>query len=61
MDIAGMPMAHIAPLPRDTHPEFAERFGHYAQTRGFVPNSILTMQRRPAIARAFMELNRAVL
>jgi uncharacterized peroxidase-related enzyme len=61
MDIAGMPMAHIAPLPRDTHPEFAERFGHYAQTRGFVPNSILTMQRRPAVARAFMELNRAVL
>jgi uncharacterized peroxidase-related enzyme len=54
-------MAHISPLPRDTHPEFADRFEHYVQTRGFVPNSILTMQRRPAIARAFMELNRAVL
>lgn len=54
-------MAHIAPLPRDANPEFKERFEHYAKTRGFVPNSILTMQRRPGVARAFMELNRAVL
>ena len=54
-------MAHIAPLPRDAHAQFKERFDHYAGTRGFVPNSILTMQCRPAIAAAFMELNRAVL
>jgi uncharacterized peroxidase-related enzyme len=54
-------MAHIAPLPRDAHPQFKERFDHYANTRGFVPNSILTMQRRPAIAAAFMGLNRAIL
>lgn len=54
-------MAHVQPLSRDAVPEFRERFDHYANTRGFVPNSILTMSRRPAIARAFMELNRAVL
>ena len=54
-------MAHIAPLPRDTHPDLVERFEHYQRTRGFVPNSILTMQRRPNIARAFMALNQAVL
>ncbi|MDH4259743.1 MAG: carboxymuconolactone decarboxylase family protein [Gammaproteobacteria bacterium] len=54
-------MAHVAPLPREAVPEFRERFDHYASTRGFVPNSILTMSRRPAIARAFMDLNRAVL
>ncbi len=54
-------MAHVAPLPRDAVAEFAERFDHYAKTRGFVPNSILTMARRPEIARAFMDLNRAVL
>lgn len=54
-------MAHLQPLPRDGLPEFKERFDHYAATRGFVPNSILTMSRRPAIARAFMELNKAVL
>jgi uncharacterized peroxidase-related enzyme len=54
-------MAHVAPLRRTAIPEFAERFDHYAATRGFVPNSILTMSRRPAIARAFMDLNRVVL
>jgi uncharacterized peroxidase-related enzyme len=54
-------MAHLAPLSRDATPAFRDLFDHYAKTRGFVPNSILTMQRRPAIARAFMELNRAVL
>ncbi len=54
-------MAHIDPLPRDSVPQFQERFDHYAASRGFVPNSILTMSRRPAIASAFMELNRAVL
>lgn len=54
-------MAHIDPLPRDAAPEFAERFDHYEKTRGFVPNSIRTMARRPSIARAFMDLNKAVL
>ncbi|AXS39191.1 carboxymuconolactone decarboxylase family protein [Breoghania sp. L-A4] len=54
-------MAHIDPLARDAVPEFKERFDHYENTRGFIPNSILTMQRRPAIAAAFMALNKAVL
>lgn len=54
-------MAHVDPLPRDAVPEFRERFEHYETTRGFVPNSIRTMARRPSIARAFMDLNRAVL
>ena len=54
-------MAHVDPLPRDTHPDLVARFDHYHDTRGFVPNSILTMQRRPDIARAFMALNQAVL
>ena len=54
-------MAHVPPLPRDTHAGFQERFDHYEATRGFIPNSILTMQRRPAIAAAFMALNKAVL
>lgn len=54
-------MAHLEPLPWDAVPQFRERFQHYQDTRGFVPNSILTMSRRPAIAEAFMDLNRAVL
>ncbi len=54
-------MAHVKPLDRAELPQFRELFDHYANTRGFVPNSILTMSRRPAIAKAFMDLNRAVL
>lgn len=54
-------MPHLDPLPWDASLQFRERFEHYRSTRGFVPNSILTMQRRPAIARAFMDLNKAVL
>ena len=54
-------MPHLDPLPWDATPQFRERFEHYQNTRGFVPNSILTMARRPAIAEAFMDLNRAVL
>ncbi len=54
-------MPHLAPLPWDATPQFRERFQHYQDTRGFVPNSILTMARRPAIAQAFMDLNKAVL
>ena len=54
-------MPHLDPLPWEANPQFRERFQHYQDTRGFVPNSILTMQRRPSIAQAFMDLNRAVL
>jgi len=54
-------MAHLDPLPWNATPQFLDRFQHYQDTRGFVPNSILTMARRPAIAQAFMDLNRAVL
>ena len=54
-------MPHIDPLPWEANPQFRERFQHYQDSRGFVPNSILTMSRRPAIAEAFMSLNKAVL
>lgn len=56
-------MAHLEPLENaDIDDEFIlHRFRHYEQTRGFTPNSIRTMARRPGIVRAFMELNQAVL
>lgn len=54
-------MPHLTPLPWDATPQFRDRFQHYQDTRGFVPNSILTMARRPAIAEAFMNLNKVVL
>ncbi len=55
-------MAHMKPLPFNAVPEdIQERFTHYKETRGFTPNSIQTMARRPEIVRAFMQLNKVVL
>ena len=54
-------MPHVEPLTQADLPQFADRFAHYERTRGFLPNSILTMGRRPGIAEAFMRLNQAVL
>lgn len=55
-------MPHMQPLPFDAvEADIQERFTHYKNTRGFTPNSIQTMVRRPNIVRAFMQLNQAVL
>ena len=55
-------MAHMDPLPFDSVPEdIQEQFTYYKDSRGFTPNSIQTMARRPEIVRAFMQLNKAVL
>ena len=54
-------MAHLAPLPREALPQYEALFARYDSIRGFLPNSILTMGRRPNIADAFMQLNQAIL
>lgn len=55
-------MPHLSPLDRETAPqELRDVFELYEQTRGFVPNSLRTMARRPNILRAFADLNQAVL
>ena len=54
-------MPLVNPLPADHDPEVAELALFFNQTLGFPPNSVLTMMRRPALARAFTELNRAVM
>lgn len=56
-------MPHLDPVPLSQvdDPEIRERFEHYRRTRGFTPNSIMTMVLRPNIVRAFMALNQAVL
>lgn len=56
-------MAHLRPLADEEIDDdfIKERFAHYARTRGFTPNSIRTMARRPNIVKAFMALNQAVL
>jgi uncharacterized peroxidase-related enzyme len=54
-------MAFLEPLPPENTPELADTFDHFREILGFVPNSLLTMQRRPEIVRAFGELTAAVM
>lgn len=54
-------MAHLDPLPSSTSPELADDFAIFEQILGFVPNSLLTMQRRPAIVKGFGVLTKAVM
>jgi uncharacterized peroxidase-related enzyme len=54
-------MPLVAPLPPDHDAEIERLAAFFAGTLGFAPNSVLTMLRRPALARAFTELNRAVM
>ncbi len=54
-------MAHLDPLPAETTPELKEDFAIFEHILGFVPNSLLTMQRMPKMVRGFGELTRAVM
>jgi len=56
-----IPMPLVPPLPADADPEVARLAEFFNETLGFCPNSVLTMMRRPAIARAFIALNIAVM
>lgn len=54
-------MPLITPLAKGSSREVDELARFFDETLGFTPNSVLTMQRRPAIARAFINLNKAVM
>jgi len=56
-------MAHIPPLSRDEieDEELQTMLNRYQEIRHFVPNSVLTMSRRPNIAKSFASLNQAIL
>jgi uncharacterized peroxidase-related enzyme len=54
-------MPLVEPLAADHDAEVAELARFFNETLGFPPNSVLTMQRRPAIAKAFIALNKAVM
>lgn len=54
-------MTHMKPLPKDATPALADTFKLFEDILGFVPNSLLTMQRRPAIVEGFGALTRAVM
>lgn len=54
-------MPFVDPLPLGEDREVAELAVFFNSTLGFPPNSVLTMQRRPEIASAFIALNKAVM
>jgi len=54
-------MPLLEPLPYDHTPELKPHFDFFLTTLGFVPNSVLTMQRRPRLVQAFAQLNAAVM
>lgn len=53
-------MPFVNPIPIDD-PSISEMVKFYNETLGFCPNSIRTMQIRPAIAKAFVNMNTAVM
>ena len=53
-------MSRLKPLPVDHAPELADRFAFFERTLGFVPNSLLTMQRKPEIVEGLVQLSAAV-
>ncbi len=54
-------MAHLEPLPPETTPELADDFAIFERILGFIPNSLLTMQRKPEIVKGFGVLTKAVM
>ena len=54
-------MPLVTPLQEDANEDVAELAKFFNETLGFCPNSVLTMQHRPAIATAFINLNKAVM
>ena len=54
-------MAHLEPLPAESTPELADHFAIFERILGFVPNSLLTMQRQPAMVRGFGVLTKSIM
>jgi alkylhydroperoxidase family enzyme len=54
-------MSYMNPLPAEASPELKEEWDIFTNILGFVPNSLLTMQRRPKMVQGFGELTKAVM
>lgn len=54
-------MPLVTPLTPEHDLETKQLADFFNETLGFCPNSVLTMQHRPAISKAFINLNKAVM
>lgn len=60
MDQRTRPAPRLAPLPTEHTPELKDQFEAARKRMGFVPNSMLVMQRSPKIARGFAAISGAI-
>ena len=60
MDQRVRPAPRLAPLPPEHSPELKEAFAAYEKSLGFIPNSVLIMQRKPRLVRALAQLTAAL-
>src|SRR5262247_894936 len=60
MDQRTSPLPRIKPLPPDHSPELKGEFEAMAKNLGFIPNSILIMQRKPKLAKALAQMTAAI-
>jgi len=51
----------MKPLPSDTTPELKQEFEQFEKILGFVPNSLLTMQRQPNLVKGFGALTKSLM
>ena len=55
-----LPSPRLEPLAADHSPKLQEHFAAVAKNLGFVPNSLLIMQRKPDLVKAFAQMTAAV-
>jgi uncharacterized peroxidase-related enzyme len=60
MDQRTKPSPRLRPLPPEHSPELKEQFATMQRNLGFVPNSILIMQRKPKMAKAFAQMTASI-
>ena len=60
MDERTRPAPRLVPLPPEHTPELKEQFETFRKRMGFIPNSILIMQRRPEMVRAFTQMTAVI-
>ncbi len=60
MNLRVKPAPRLAPLPPEHSPELKETFEVYRKNLGFIPNSVLIMQRKPKMVKALAQLTGAI-
>jgi uncharacterized peroxidase-related enzyme len=60
MDQRTRPAPRLAPLPPEHTPELKEQFETFRKRMGFIPNSVLIMQRRLEMVRAFTQMTAVI-